>query len=121
MPKKDIKFNSNNNTSNNLIQYNINDYITIKPFVNKINSDHNINYTNSEGTKDFKTQLQEKFQKKTKQCPKYELISKTGPDHDQTFNVAVHLGDKIYGPVSAKSKKEAEQLAAKLALDNFNF
>jgi len=61
MPKKDIKFNSNNNTSNNLIQYNINDYNTIKPFVNKINSDHNINYTNSEGTKDFVSQIKNNF------------------------------------------------------------
>ena len=75
--------------------------------------------TFSQGTKDFKTQLQEKFQKKTKQCPRYELISKTGPDHDQTFKVSVHLGDKVYGPVTAKSKKEAEQLAAKLALEDF--
>ncbi len=73
----------------------------------------------SQGIKDFKTQLQEKYQKKTKQCPKYELVSKTGPDHDQTFKVCVHLGDKKYGPVSAKSKKEAEQLAAKLALEDF--
>ena len=75
--------------------------------------------TFSQGTKDFKTQLQEMFQKKTKQCPRYELISKTGPDHDQTFKVSVHLGDKVYGPVTAKSKKEAEQLAAKLALEDF--
>ena len=75
----------------------------------------------SQGTKDFKTQLQEKFQKKTKLCPSYELVSKTGPDHDQTFKVCVHLGDKSFGPVSAKSKKEAEQLAAKLALDKYTF
>ena len=61
MPKRDIKFNSNNNTSNNLIQYNINDYNTIKPFVNKINSDHNINYTNSEGAKDFVSQIKNSF------------------------------------------------------------
>ncbi len=75
----------------------------------------------SQGIKDFKTQLQEKFQKKTKQCPRYELISKSGPDHDQTFKVCVHLGDKSFGPVSAKSKKEAEQLAAKLALEGYSF
>ncbi len=75
----------------------------------------------SQGIKDFKTQLQEKFQKKTKQCPLYELISKSGPDHDQTFTVCVHLGNKVFGPVSAKSKKEAEQKAAKLALDEYNF
>ena len=75
----------------------------------------------TQGVKDYKTQLQEKFQKKTKECPHYELISKTGPDHDQTFNVCVHLGDKTFGPVSAKSKKEAEQQAAKLALDKYRF
>ena len=71
------------------------------------------------GMKDYKTALQEKYQKASKQCPKYELVSKTGPDHDQTFNVCVHLGSKVYGPVSAKSKKEAEQLAVKLALEDF--
>ena len=80
-----------------------------------------VNEILSQGIKDFKTMLQEKYQKKTKQCPKYELISKTGPDHDQTFNVSVHLGNKTFGPVAAKSKKDAEQLAAKLALDNFVF
>ena len=80
-----------------------------------------VNEIFSQGIKDFKTQLQEKFQKKTKQCPIYELISKTGPDHDQTFKVCVHLGQKTFGPASAKSKKEAEQLVAKLALDNYEF
>lgn len=73
------------------------------------------------GMKDFKTQLQELYQKKHKDFPKYELISKTGPDHDQTFKVNVHLGDEIFGPTTGKTKKEAEQLAAKLAIDNFNF
>ena len=80
-----------------------------------------VNEIFSQGIKDFKTQLQEKFQKKTKQCPRYELISKTGPDHDQTFKVCVHLGEKTFGPASAKSKKDAEQLAAKLALEQFSF
>lgn len=70
------------------------------------------------GMKDYKTLLQEKYQKIYKSFPQYELISKTGPDHDQTFNVVVHLGSDTYGPCSAKSKKEAEQIAAKLALDN---
>lgn len=73
------------------------------------------------GMKDFKTELQEKFQKCKKQCPKYELISKTGPEHSQVFRVSVHLGDATFGPAEGKSKKEAEQLAAKIALDNFIF
>ena len=77
-----------------------------------------VNEILSQGLKDYKTQLQEVFQKKTKKCPRYELISKSGPDHNQTFKVVVHLEDKTFGPASAKTKKEAEQLAAKLALQS---
>lgn len=73
------------------------------------------------GMKDFKTVLQEKYQKCKKQCPQYELISKTGPDHDQTFTVSVKLGEIVFGPCTGKTKKQAEQNAAKLALDNFKF
>jgi ribonuclease-3 len=69
------------------------------------------------GMKDFKTLLQEKFQKISKSFPVYELIKSYGPDHDQTFEVVVHLGDKIFGPKSGKSKKEAEQNVAKEALN----
>ena len=79
-----------------------------------------INKTISTGTKDYKTQLQELYQKKTKSTPKYELAEKTGPAHDQVFTVYVVLNDKRFGPASAKSKKEAEQIAAKMALDSFN-
>lgn len=71
------------------------------------------------GMKDFKTLLQEKFQKISKSFPVYELIKSYGPDHDQTFEVVVHLGDKTYGPKSGKSKKEAEQNVAKEALNFF--
>ena len=76
-----------------------------------------INKTISTGTKDYKSQLQELYQEKTKSIPKYELAEKTGPDHAQTFTVYVLLGNKKFGPASAKSKKEAEQLAAKMALE----
>ena len=71
------------------------------------------------GMKDFKTQLQEAYQKTSKECPLYELVSKSGPDHDQIFTVCVHLGNKVYGPCHGKTKKEAEQAAAKLALLDF--
>ncbi len=71
------------------------------------------------GMKDFKTKLQEMYQKSEKKCPVYELVSKSGPDHNQVFNVRVHLGNKIFGPCSGKTKKEAEQAAAKLALDEY--
>ena len=66
---------------------------------------------------DYKTILQEVIQKNPDEHLTYVLAAESGPDHDQTFKVCVHLGDKSFGPVSAKSKKEAEQQAAKAALE----
>ena len=74
--------------------------------------------TLNEGIKDYKTQLQELYQKLSKKCPQYVLVAKNGPAHEQTFVVNVVLGDKTFGPAKAKSKKEAEQLAAKMALES---
>ena len=62
--------------------------------------------------KDYKTLLQEYYQKQYKAVPKYTLIKKTGPDHDRTFWVHVDLRGTLYGPESGKNKKEAEQAAA---------
>ncbi|MGI5172020.1 ribonuclease III [Treponema sp. OMZ 840] len=68
--------------------------------------------------KDYKTLLQEFYQKKYKQCPHYELVKKSGPDHEQIFWISVFLGDKVYGPKQGKSKKEAEQAAARYAWEH---
>ncbi len=65
--------------------------------------------------KDYKTLLQEFYQKKYKACPKYELVRKTGPDHNRTFWVEVELNGTRYGPSKGKNKKEAEQEAARIA------
>ncbi len=73
------------------------------------------NYVSDKGTKDYKTLLQEAHQKKYKSCPNYELVKETGPDHERTFWVTVHLKNASYGPESGKSKKEAEQNVAKKA------
>lgn len=67
------------------------------------------------GGKDYKTLLQELYQKTHKMCPKYETVSVSGPDHNQVFSVVVKLGDKVYGPCSGHSKKDAEQNAAEKA------
>ena len=67
--------------------------------------------------KDFKTMLQEMYQKKYKQCPKYNLVNKTGPDHDMVFWVTVEINGKTYGPEKGKSKKEAEQAVAKQVIE----
>ena len=65
--------------------------------------------------KDYKTLLQEWYQKKSKKCPRYELVEMSGPDHDKNFVVQVRLEDKVFGPATGKNKKEAEQAVAKLA------
>lgn len=70
---------------------------------------------NNKHQKDYKTLLQEWFQKKYKKCPRYELVETKGPDHDRVFLVQVRLEDKVFGPEKGKNKKEAEQAVAKLA------
>ena len=76
-----------------------------------------VNEVLENGIKDYKTDLQEICQKKYKKCPVYELVERTGPDHDQTFKYIVHIGDKTFGPATGKTKKQAEQNVAKEALD----
>ena len=66
--------------------------------------------------KDYKTKLQEYWQKKKGKVPEYSTVGHSGPDHEQVFYVTVSLGGKVYGPASGKSKKHAEQNAAKYAL-----
>ncbi|WP_455381212.1 ribonuclease III [Salinispira pacifica] len=65
--------------------------------------------------KDYKTLLQEMVQKRFKTYPRYELVKRTGPDHNKTFWMEVRINDKAYGPGNGKNKKEAEQNAARIA------
>ncbi|MCM2267612.1 MAG: ribonuclease III [Elusimicrobiales bacterium] len=69
---------------------------------------------------DNKSALQELIQKKHKRPPDYELMTETGPEHDKVFTVRVHLGKKTLGLGTGKNKKEAQQAAAKNALDYLN-
>jgi len=65
---------------------------------------------------DYKTALQEIIQEKQGQTLSYHTISESGPDHLKLFTVEVRLNNKIIGHGTGKSKKEAEQTAAKSAL-----
>lgn len=62
---------------------------------------------------DFKSQLQETWQKQFKTAPKYQLVNSFGPDHGKTFIVKVFLKGKLMGEGRGKSKQAAEQTAAK--------
>jgi ribonuclease III len=66
---------------------------------------------------DFKTKLQEYMQKKHKKAPSYHLINEFGPDHDKTFQVEILFNKNRLGLGVGKSKKEAEQEAARRALN----
>ncbi len=65
---------------------------------------------------DFKSKLQEITQRKQKLSPTYKVISTVGPDHDKTFLIGVSVGEHFLGEGSGKSKQEAEQEAARIAI-----
>lgn len=67
---------------------------------------------------DYKTRLQEYIQKGTMAVIKYMVVSESGPDHNKRFETEVYLNEKCYGSGMGKSKKEAEQNAAKVALNS---
>lgn len=66
---------------------------------------------------DYKTQLQEIIQRDGKESISYILDQELGPDHDKTFSMNVLLGKEVIGQGSGKSKKEAQQQAAKNAME----
>jgi len=67
---------------------------------------------------DYKTALQELVQQKKNQTLTYSLTGESGPDHDKHFEVEVRLNGAVIGTGSGSSKKRAEQMAAKAALEN---
>ncbi len=71
----------------------------------------------SSNFKDYKTSLQEIIQQNPEEKLSYRLISSTGPDHSKHFVVEVLLNSNVLGKGGGKSKKEAEQQAARLALE----
>lgn len=62
---------------------------------------------------DFKTRLQEHTQSLMRVTPRYVLVSEKGPDHDKVFHVRVEAGPDWVGFGTGRSKKEAEQQAAR--------
>ena len=67
--------------------------------------------------KDYKTTLQEIVQKNPGESIEYYMVSESGPDHDKHFVFEVHLNSNVIGKGGGRSKKEAEQNAAREALE----
>ena len=66
--------------------------------------------------KDYKTQLQEIIQKNPEEQLQYVLSGESGPDHNKRFEVEVHLNSNVIGKGIGRTKKQAEQEAAREAL-----
>jgi ribonuclease III len=66
---------------------------------------------------DHKTQLQEISQAKWRTTPSYHLLGTQGPDHAKVFEVEVRMSGRPLATAKGSSKKEAEQNAARLAID----
>ncbi len=67
-------------------------------------------------SKDFKTALQELTQADFGETPNYKMIRAFGPDHKKEFEIAVELQNRIISSAIGRSKKEAQQRAANIAL-----
>jgi ribonuclease-3 len=76
-----------------------------------------IDNTNQDALTDYKTRLQEEMQAEHRDSVHYELVSQIGPAHDRTFTVNVLFENIVLGTGTGKSKKNAEEAAAKDALN----
>lgn len=66
---------------------------------------------------DNKSRFQEEAQERVSVTPSYIVLGEVGPDHDKQFTVGAHLKDELVAKGVGKSKQEAEQDAAKKALE----
>ncbi len=81
-----------------------------KPFILRFLNDTDLHL------QDFKTVLQEIIQKNPGERLSYVVVAENGPDHDKSFTVEVKLNSNTIGSGIGRSKKQAEQQAAKEAL-----
>lgn len=77
-------------------------------------------FVKSGGYFDYKSVLQEKIQEKYRVTPIYSVLKEEGPDHDKKFYSAVFVNERKLGEGKGKSKQEAEQEAAKAALEGWD-
>jgi ribonuclease-3 len=67
--------------------------------------------------RDYKTQLQELAQSRFRLAPRYQVVAELGPDHAKRFEVEVELRGEVVGRATGRSKKDAEQAAARQAIE----
>ena len=87
----------------NFVLNNVNRFLDFKTLENKIDN--------------YKSVLMEHFQSESVSLPVYRVISEEGPGHNKTFRVAVYFDGEELGIGTGKSKKRAEQMAARAAIE----
>lgn len=88
-----------------------------RSFIMAYMKDYIQNAINGKVFLDYKTHLQEIVQIRKDNRIKYEIIGEEGPDHSKLFYTQVKLNDIVIGYGKGRSKKEAEQEAAKMAIE----
>jgi ribonuclease-3 len=86
-------------------------------FVLRESADEIARVRSPEFLRDFKSALQELLQAQDQPLPEYVLAASTGPDHDKRFHVEVRLGADVLADGAGRTKKDAEQEAARAALE----
>lgn len=79
-----------------------------------------LNLAESDEGQDYKSRLQEFLQASQRSLPEYRLVGTRGPDHERSYRVEVLLDEQVRGDGEGRSKKAAEQAAAKAALIALN-
>src|SRR3989338_1898413 len=74
---------------------------------------------NDKSYKDAKSSFQEMVQEKIKFSPLYKVMTEKGPDHSKEFTIAVFVRNEIWGKGHGKNKQEAEQHAARQAIEKW--
>lgn len=69
----------------------------------------------------WKAVLQHRAQKENAGVPQYRIVAERGPEHAKTFEVCASLGGRAFASAMAKTKKDAEQAAAKVALEELGW
>lgn len=78
-----------------------------------------INSRLDNGTRDYKSKLQKLVVSKYKEYPIYSIVNEEGPDHNKVYEVMVNVHNEYFAKAKGRSKKEAEQYAAKIILEEY--
>ncbi len=92
---------------------------TAENYIAKFITNNRDEFLGTEGEKNYKSILLEYVQGQSQKHPIYEVVSADGPDHAKTFHIEVLVDNKVVGSGHGRSKKQAEQQAAKVAIDHF--